>query len=472
MAQAGSVAVPKRLPLVIEPENRNDSTAKDARLINCFMESHRTAEGQTEYWIYKRPGLDEFQRPPAANAAGRGVFNWRGAIYSVFGATLYQDGVAIAGTVDATGGVYRFDSCLGATPRLVLGNGVEAYRYDSGGGLVLINDADFPVTFQKGWAYLDATLYVLKANAHVQGSDPNDPSAWDPLNDILAQIEPDQGVALSKQLVYIVAFKEWSIEVFYDAGNTTGSPLGAVQGAKVSYGCGSQDSVQNINGVLYFITVSRTAGIQIGQIDQLKFDVISTKAIERLIQTADLTTIFSWQLALEGHSWYIVTFKTNNLTLAYDMKEKLWWQWTDESGNYCKIVDSTYDTGGVAILQHETNGRLYHASSSYTSDDGAAIQVDLYTPNFDAGVQSRRKALHRMYFIADQDAGNELLVRCNDHDYKANKWTNFRRVNLGLARPVLDACGSFTKRAHNIRHKQDKRLRLKAVELQLDIGTG
>ncbi len=151
-----ALSLPKRLPLVIEPQNRAESVDQDARLVNAFMETQQVG-GQQETWIYARPGLAQHSRPPAGNAAGHGVFNWKGNIYSIFADKLYKDGVAIVGTVGTTGGVYRFSSCLGATPKMQLGDGVDAYNYDAGAGLVLINDPDFPSVFRKGWAYLDGT---------------------------------------------------------------------------------------------------------------------------------------------------------------------------------------------------------------------------------------------------------------------------------------------------------------------------
>ena len=466
MPQAETVAVPKRLPLVIMPENRGESVDYDSRLVNCFME--RSQDG---VYIYERPGLSEQSRPPAGNAVGRGIYNWRGNIYSIFDDTLYIDGVATAGTVDTTNGVYRFSSSLGGTPRLQLGNGVEAYNYDSGAGLVNITDADFPSSFVKGWAYLDGTTYVMRPDAHIQGSDINDTINWDPLNDILAQIEPDQGMALSKQLVYVVAFKQWTTEIFYDAGNAAGSPLGTVQGAKVDFGCASADSVQDVNGVLVWLASSREAGLQVVSLQRLKAEVISTPAIDRLLQNADIGTIYSWQIKVGSHRFYVLTIKNENLTLAYDLVHKAWHQWTDANGNYFPIVSSTFATNYTALLQHESNGRIYTADMSYATDDGDLIQVDIYTPSFDGGTK-RRKQMNLLEIVADQQAGSIMQMRYNDSDYDPKKWSNFRTFDLSQKRPFLTDLGTFTRRAHNFRHRCAVRMpRLAAVEMQIDLGT-
>lgn len=467
MPQLESVAIPKRLPLVITPENRDATTAKDARLVNCFSE--KTADG--DYNIYSRVGLATSSQPPAGAATGRGMFNWLGNIYSIFGNKLYKDGVALAGTVDTTNGGYYFSSSLGGTPRLQLGNGIFAYNYDAGAGLVVINDADFPAAFRKGFAYLDGTVYVLTAAAKVQGSGINDPINWDPLNFLTAQIEPDQGVALAKQLVYAVVFKQWSTEVFYDAGNSTGSPLSPVQGAKVNYGCASQDSVQSIDGILFWISTNQAGSAQVMKMEGLKAETISTNSVERLLDSVNFSTETVYSFAFkEAHKFYVVTFKTANLTLCYDVDEGMWAQWTDVSGNYFPIVAVCADSALVHYFQHESNGRIYTAAPTNYTDAGDIITRDIYTPNYD-GATKRRKQLNVMKFDADQVTGSTLLVRVNDFDYSATKWTNFRSVDLGSQTPMLTGCGTFVRRAWNLRQQSPTFFRLRAVDLQLDLGT-
>lgn len=466
MSQAPTVALPKRFPLVITPENRNDSSAKDAKLVNCYLE--RQANG--EYWIYKRAGLLRDSRPPGANAAGEGMFNWLGDIYSIFATTMYKNGVALVGTLDATGGVYRFDSCLGATPKMVFGNGVKAYTYDSGGGIVEITDVNFPASFVKGWAYLDGTTYVALASADIQGSGINDPTSWAADNDIVAQIEPDRGVGLAKQLVYVLIFKQWSVEVFYDAGNPTGSPLAPVQGAKINYGCVTADSIQSIDGILIWVCTNQSASTQVMKMEGLKEKIISTDPVERLLDDVDFTTTYSLQFKTQGHRFYILTLKNSNLTLVYDLDQDAWGQWTDADGNYFPFVTTTYNaTTFKHQFQHETNGRIYLAEESYFTDDGDVIDIRIVTPNFD-GDLDRRKQMNRLTFLADQVAGSTLQVRKNDDDYDPKKWSNYRNVDLSKKLPTLMNNGTFIRRAMELRHKSATAFRLKALNMQLDIG--
>jgi hypothetical protein len=466
MPQAPTVEFPKRLPLVITPENRGGDTTKDARLVNCYCE--REIDGS--YRIYKRGGLLLDAQPPGAAANGYGATNWLGDVYTIFGDKLYKNGSALAGTVDTTNGVYRFDSCKGATPKLQMGNGVKAYNYDGASGLVLINDIDFPAAFVKGWSYLNGVTYVGTTAARIQGSATNDPTSWDPLNVLVAQIEPDAGVALNKQLVYTVMLKQWSTEFFYDAGNATGSPLGSVQGAKIGYGCAHQDSVQRIDDSLFWLSTNRSASHQVVKLEGLKATVVSYDPIERLLDKVDLTTIYSFTLRNIGHRFYVLTSVASNITLAYDIDENMWWQWTDVDGNYFPFVAATYNSSLQTVLQHATNGKLYFFDETYYTDAGDTITVDIITPNFD-GETNRKKQMTAMKFIADQTPGSVLQVRKNDNDFAVDKWSNFRRVDLSKQQPMLTNCGSFVRRAHHFRHQSHTAFRMKAVEMQLDLGT-
>ena len=531
MPQSESVAVPKRLPLVLQPENRDESSQKDPKLINAYME--KSPDGH-EQWVYKRPGL--LQVGDARIGTGLGVYNWQGLIYAIFGTTLYVYDPALGmsstsiGTVSATGGVYRFNSSLGTTPRLQLGNGVNSYNYDPLNGLVEITTtatltagdfvvgvsytiltagstdftligaanstpgtiftasgvgsgtgtatttSNFPATVTKGWAYLDGTTYVLGLDAYIHGSDTapgmNRPDLWTDLTNVVgAQIEPDQGVYLTKQLVYVLALKEWSTEVFYDAQNPIGSsPLGPVQGAKINYGCVNGDSVQEIDGALIWLSTNRSSAMQIVLVDSLKLNVVSTKAIERLLGEADFSSIASLGIKYEGHRFYVLTLKNNNISLVYDLTDKMWSQWTGPAGNYFPIVSSTFHPDTGRLLQHESNGQLYKLDAEYFNDDGETITVDMYTPNFDGGVR-RRKQLNMMEFVGDQTDGSVLQIRVNDSDYDPTKWSTFRALDMSVKKPVLVNCGTFMRRAFHIRHQANTRLRLQAVELQIDLGT-
>lgn len=460
--QSDTVGIPKRLPLVALPANRDDSTGKDARMVNCYAE--RAPEG--DYYIYKRPGLLE-SATYSASGVGRGLYNWRGDVYAAFGGTLYKNGASIGSVSSA--GVYHFSENLGGTPSLFLDNLTNAYEWD-GTTLTQVTDGDFPTNRVPGSAYLDGTTYVGTVPAKLNGSDIDDVLAWDALNVLTARIEADRGVAVAKQLVYVIFFKEWTTEVFYDAQNITGSPLGAVQGAKVTYGCANGESVQSIDDTLLWLSTTRSAQVQVIMMTGLKAEVVSTPPIERLLDNVVLTTVYSWLLKDEGHTFYVVTSVEANLTLAFDLRERIWSQWTDADGNYLPIIASTFTSDKLHLVQHATNGKVYLMDRGYYNDNGSVITVDLYTPNWDGGVD-RNKHMAMLRVNADIERSSILQVRHNDHDYDPARWSRFRSLDLSRERPMLSDLGSFRRRAHNFRHQSNTAMRLKSVDYQLDLGT-
>lgn len=468
--QYESVTIPPRLPLVVLTGNRSDNFDKDSRLVNCYMEVNQ----QEEIWVIKRPGLVEADAVSTDGSAGRGVYLWRGDVYSIFAGTFFRNGVSILSGLDETNGVYRFSSILGATPKLVLGNGAKTYAYDVANGLssdLHTIDADFPTTCVKGIGYLNGATYVMNASAEIWGSAINSvdtASSWSATNFIAAQMEPDAGVFLGKQLVYLIAFNEWSTEVFFDAGNATGSPLGNVQGSKFGYGCANEDSVQRIGDVLIWLSNSEEAFTQFSLLDQLNHQVISTPAIDRLLRGCDVSNMYSLHIRIDGHIFYLATFPGDNLTLVYDLTQNWWYQWTDVDGNYFPFIDATYDNSGHIILQHEDNGKLYYMNSSYYNDYDQAITLDIYTPNFDANTM-RTKQLSMMRFVGDQTAGSTLEIRFSDDDY--SHWSNFRKVRLDTKNPMLPNHGSFKRRSYNFRHRSNTEFRMQAVDVQYDLGT-
>lgn len=466
--QYPSMQMPPRLPLVVVTSNRNESVTKDARLVNCYIEI--SPEGELD--IYKRPGLSS-AGTIALNQPGRGLFFWQGDSYAIYGSVLYRNGISVGTGLDTTNGIYRFDSILGAIPKMVFGNGAKAYAYTVAGGVTAdlhTIDNDYPIVTVKGFAYLNGPIYVMQSEAVIWGSKVNSVSVagdWEPLNFIRAQIEPDKGVFLSKQLVYVVALKQWSTEYFFDAGNATGSPLGSVQGMKVHYGCASGESVQKIDDVLCFLSTNQTASLQVAMLNQGAFKVVSTPAIDRLLNNINTTTIYSWQLKMNGHSFYVITFKEGNLTLAYDIIQDLWFQWTDSNGNYFPVIASSYDSSGRHLLQHESNGQLFYINSTTYKDLDQPIVIDIITPNFDADTY-RKKQLNIMKFVGDQVEGSKLQVRRTDDDYQ--HWSQWRNVDLGQKTPMLTNCGTFKKRAYHLRHTQDLPFRIRAIEVQYDVG--
>ena len=504
--QFETVAIPKRLQLVSEPGWRFNNFNVDSQLVNCFAEKDGN---DGEYWVQKRPCFGTQILDPAGSGANpsRGLYRFQGfsgggSLYrflAVNNARLsYLDGGAttttLIGNISTGQNNYAFET-VRSTPNFfaVLNDNGNAYYTDTAALVSMTTLANFPTNSVRGWAYLDGTLYVMTQLNQIYGSaNLDDPTVWDPLNVIIARNGSDKAVALAKHKEYVTALKESSTEFFYNAANPTGSPLSSLRGSKIPYGCANAYTVQSIDDELFWASRAEGGNYQVVRLTNLRPTVISIPPVERILRncTGFLTTagasllVNSFSLKLGGHRYYglslpllVFNYVTGvstaaTVTLVYDLDQRLWYRWTAAGSDARWEVGVTAgtDTTNRIIMQNYSTGGIHVIAEDYlqATDAGTAPIVDLYTVDHDFGTQ-RTKQLSAMFFRGNQIPGSMLQLRYSDDDFAS--WSQFSELDLGSVRPSVTDCGSFMRRAWNLRHKSPTPFRLKTTDLQLDIGT-
>jgi hypothetical protein len=204
--------------------------------------------------------------------------------------------------------------------------------------------------------------------------------------------------------------------------------------------------------------------------DNLQVTVISTPPVERLIKNEIKTSLNAYTMKIAGHRFYMLNCGVANVTLAYDLDQQLWYRWYDANGNFWPYIGYAGNTFNGGLLQHVSNGQVYPVDADfiYPTDAGIIFPVDIYTPNFDGGV-NREKTLSKMYFNGNQDSGSILQIRHSDDDYRT--YSQFRTVQLSVKRPFISDEGTFHSRSYNFRHQVATPLRLKTTDLQMETGT-
>ena len=516
--QAQTVALPKRWPLVNTLNNRSSNFLKDARLVNAFAEKDR-ATG--EYQVEKRPGFGLLPEISVPNGPGQGVYTtfYFNAGFSAPNAGYVAQTVIVAGSIayslftNANGlspPPYSFESMgainvntignrpgkiqflsvevsAGTPPIILFGSGATVeggppgalapVAYYMTAGIPILSTLtpgtnNFPYLTVPGFVYLDGYTYVMDIGGTIwQTATQNQVTNWSNTAYISAQSDSDLGVQLARQLIYVVAIKQWTTQFFYDAGNATGSSLSPVPGALFNVGCLSSDTFAELDGELFWATQSKQGTYEIVQVVNLQLTVISTPGVERQLDLGPGGMFYALAYQHAGHRFYIITNTVTNVTMVYDIGEKLWHLWTDYQGNFYPVCARTVDPDGNEWHQMAATGNVYEmkADYEYPNDSGNIVPVDIYTPNFDAGTD-RGKALNMLFVNADQTPGSELYLRCSDDDY--TNWTNFRKVDLGRRPPrTLPMCGSFVRRAYHLRHYANTPLRIRSLGLQLDLCT-
>jgi hypothetical protein len=520
LPQAPTVRVPKRFPLVARPGFRSTTIAltdptvrspvSDAALFNCYAELDPE---DNQYWVEKRLGTSTLATA-SGNAGGIGVGYTSAASYPfvIIGSTLYIWQGGVLTPVPYGGSRPLVTGRLAKFVNLPFNNVAASFMAWAVNGslwiiqipFVYLNVADqasipWTVPLCDGCVYLDGVLYVMDQSGNIWGSASNNVSSWPATTVIQAGGRYDIPVALAQQLEYIIAFKSTSLRCFYNAGaaaqtSGVGSNLAWVEGADANFGCANAGSIQLIDQTIVWVTSNDSNTPQIARMDGLQVKIISTPPVERLLQTikmgkfsaapsANTNILYSNSIKRGGHRFYTLTVPSSAanktpFTLAYDLDQELWYLWSSPGLTYWSVVGASahadLDTGGSGTTpglyaQDATSGAFYVIDTDqvYSTDSGAPCQVDIYTPGADMGTR-RKKQLNAMYWVNDQVSGSYMQVRKSDDDYRS--WSPFRNVSLNVVQPSLTRCGSFRRRALNIRHSAATPFRIKASDLQLDLG--
>ena len=247
-------------------------------------------------------------------------------------------------------------AAVGPTSYLMVKNNNEAW-YLTGTTLTQISDADYPIETVPGVIYLDGTFYVMNRAGEIRGSDIEDPSAWNSLNFMGSEAEPDIGVMIAKILNYVVALGAWSIEAFQNVNNPApGSPLARIDGVYRQWGCASAGSVAYIENGLVFMSQSRLRGREVVRMLGLEIEKISTPSVEKVLLADNLSTVHSFCLKAGGQSFYVLTLVNTGVTLVCDLATKIWYQWSSQIAGTAQTLTTVTSSGTTATATLAAHG--------------------------------------------------------------------------------------------------------------------
>ncbi len=314
-----------------------------------------------------------------------------GATYSVetttgswarFDTTLTASGTVTCGVKIATSG----DEVYAAWAQLEDGLATTyatntANRYT----VTQITDVDYPSNTTRGCAFLDGRFFVMNPAGEIYQSALENAASWAALEFIGSQIDPDEGVYLAKHQSYLLALKLYSGEFFYDAANATGSILAPVQNAAFQVGCASEDSVKELAGTVIWMGQTRDGfGRGIFRLAGQSPEKISTPAIDKILNSDSLATVYSWGANVGSHVLYGITLATVGVTLVYDFTTGLWSFFTYlTSSGVNKTVTAVSTAGVVTSTAHGySDGDIVLLASTNGDFNGWHVATDVTTNTF------------------------------------------------------------------------------------------
>lgn len=138
---------------------------------------------------------------------------------------------------------------------------------------------NYPITTSASARILNGYVFVC-VGGDIYNSDLDLPDSWNPSDFISTEIYPDDVVALAKYKNYLVAFGTNTIEFFYDAANTSGTPLARQEGILHNIGCIGQGTVTDSEDVIYWISQTSSGTYSIWTLEKFEAKKISTPEID------------------------------------------------------------------------------------------------------------------------------------------------------------------------------------------------
>ena len=451
---------------------------RDQRFVNCFPETIRNPiTNKVHYYLTKRPGFDTHTTPAAGNI-GTAIKVWLGQgsgtkIMSAFGdtnSTIYDGTSSIGTTVGVARDITETNATGTATLVIPCENG-NAYYYPDGGALTQITDVDFPSTNIGTFVHMDGYAFIMTTLGDIYNSDLNSISSWSADNFVSASQSTDQGVGLIRFRNYIVAFGKESAELFWNAGNPTGSPLTRIDNGFIRIGAISSRAMCTVENNIYWVSSSDGSSYAVYTMDGTLPRRISSPQIETYISilapngSVDLTGV-----RLFGKTFIFVQV-SGPATFVYVVEDDMWHEWSGTTRLWYKFTGNTATSNLLhSISRDGISGKIYKMTPSNLlfTDDGTSYVMQLQTSKFDAD-NNYNKFGDRLELIGDKQVSTtNIVVDWTDDDY--NTYADGITLDMSQDNPVIYSLGSFRRRAFRLTNESSTPVRIEALELDYRQG--
>jgi hypothetical protein len=462
------------LTLACPIESRDQTLSQDSKLLNCYWESNSSGKRV----VVKRLGIIA-TGPSILPSVGpdycQGLVSWGSYNFGISQDKVQQIlSTGIAPTTLATPVIpwltmTTLSNILTSAGGYVsLIQSVAAMWVMTGTtAITKVTSANYPANTVPGVAYLDGTYYVMNTAGNIQGSALEDPLTWSALNFISTDRGLGPPVALTRHLNYIAAFCERGVQFFYNAANPApGSPLLPSGNTLVTVGCKDAKSIQVSGDKLIFLAIDAGHKISVMAFNGLSLSTLSTPAVERILAYNTIAQSNSSMIVtFEGHTFYVLTLVSADVTLALDLTTGDWAQWSSSSDG---VTDSMFRgalsiTAGsytdVVVLDRSSGGVYKFAGHGDLNQNFTRAGIRTRSLDHDS---TSRKFLSQINLVGDTSLST-VKVRYSDDDCVT--WSPWRTIDMSTQKKQLNRLGSFYKRTFEFLQLDGGPMRLEGLLL-------
>jgi len=365
-----------------------ETSQNSVDVIDCFFDELG--------FINRRPGLEVFA---TIVGAGRidGLYYWqdRSVTICVSGGVVYS--VDEFGNSTTIGSGLLADGKVSFTPALI--SGAQVLAMANGNGVFTTDNST--LSAQTG-SPSDAT-HVAFLDRYLIANDPgtgqffystlNDPTDWPALNFAEAERKPDNISAVHVQGRDLVLFGTRSIEFYYDDGV---SPFIRFEGGEVESGVSAANSIQFVSEVNSWFYLNENRHLI--QMQNRTPQKISNPYDDELQDLSTVSDCVSNVIRVGGRGWYVMNFRTANVTFVYDYQTQSWYKWgkwDSASTSYDMFVGYTTSYNNdknIHLVGDINSGLIYSMKNTVYQDNGNEIRSNIRTGFINHGTQNSKKS--------------------------------------------------------------------------------
>lgn len=409
------------------------------RCVNFYPEK-MVGEEKSELSLIGTPGLS--LKTSIGTGPHRGSVEHNGNAYFVSGATLYKRDTA--GTNTLIGLISSYSGNVSMASNGTIGNqilivdGTNGWIYN-GTTLVQVTDIDFP-TSPTYCIFMDGYFLVFQTNsmkyylsAFYNGL------VWDGL--LIASAERDSDKLINGAIVgkFLYLLGEYSTEVWYNSGNDF--PFDPVTNIFYEKGIAAPGSVAKVTDEvggdsLMWLGRDRRGQGEVVRAAQGKYRIASPPDITKTF--SNYTTIadaVAYSYRDNNHTFYVLTFPTENKTWVYDTSTDLWHERV--SGQSARHKSQTYlFFNGEHLVGDYQNGNIYKLDLNTYTDNGDPIISYFTTQHI---TQDTEQARHNALTLEVEQGtallsgqGSNPLVSLEISDNGGHTFGNKRYAEMGI----------------------------------------
>lgn len=350
------------------------------------------------------------------------------------------------------------------------GNKIKEIKNDS--TVIDMQDADAPTTVTHV-AFLDRYLLANQVGSrNFHQSAVGAPNTWNAVSyDIEGQL--DDVLALGVANLEITALCERTMEIWRNDGSTP--MIRELQGF-IERGTTSANSLTWC-GEYGWIWIDQFHNVV--RLDGRMPTVLSPTLTKHIQSFTTVSDAIGDYIVVDGRPWYVLTFPSQEETLAYDLRLNRWYPW-----GYWNASKAEYEPwrGNCAcfapgwnftLIGDRGNSKVYKLDGSFYDDDGDDLRTMVRTASINWDAEStlkRSKSLtFRLKKYQDDPSADTANIIVKWRDNGDTTWKNEHTVSLGAVgntefRGQIRRCGKYYARQYEILLNYDHPLALVSVE--------